>query len=184
MDDTKLDKDQLNPENIGFCNHLFNMEVPNISLLNQDGNMLKLNRKDTFRLVLYFYSMTGNPNKKLPKNWNDIQGASGCTFQNLSFRDNYDKLIKLNALPIGISTQTVEEIKEMTTRLGIQHDILSDSALECIRKFSLPTFSTENRIFIKKLTLIVEKNIIKKVFYPIDLLNKHVEDIIEWLQQN
>ena len=52
--------------------------------------------------------------KKLPENWNKIPGANGCTLENCSFRDNYEKFIELNSIPIGISTQTVEDIYEMT----------------------------------------------------------------------
>ena len=111
MDGTKLMKDQQIPENERFANNLVNTSMPSIILPNQDGNFLKLDRNDTFRLVIYFYSMTGNPNKKLPSNWNQIPGASGCTLENCNFRDNYEKFIKMNALPIGISTQTIKEIK-------------------------------------------------------------------------
>ena len=64
MDDTKLIKDQLIPESKSDCDHLLNMNLPSISLPNQYGNILKLNRKDTFRLVIYFYSLTGHPKKK------------------------------------------------------------------------------------------------------------------------
>ena len=184
MDDTYLMKDQPIPEYKGDYNYWLNKEIPSISLLNQDGNLLKLNRTDTFRLVLYFYSMTGNPKKKLPKNWNEIPGASGCTLENCSFRDNYEKLIELNTLPIGISTQSIKDIKEMTLRLGIQFDILSDYQLELTNKLLLPTFSVDNKIYIKKITMIVENNLIKKIFYPINLLDKHVDDIIEWLKKN
>ena len=37
--------------------------LPDISLPNKDGILLKLNRNDTFRLVIFFYSLTGNPKK-------------------------------------------------------------------------------------------------------------------------
>ena len=72
----------------------------------------------------------------------------------------------------------------MTTRLGIQYDVLSDSSLLLTKQLSLPTFSIENKIFVKKITIIVEKNIIKKVFYPIFSINKHIDDIIKWLKTN
>ena len=160
------------------------MALPLISLPNQDGILLKLNRTDTFRLVIYFYSMTGHPDKKLPNNWNQIPGASGCTLENSTFRDNYEKLIELNALPIGVSTQKIQDIKEMTIRLGIQYDILSDSDLICIKKLSLPTFSVNNEIFIKRMTIVVEKNIIRKVFYPVVSVNNHVDEVLEWLRKN
>ena len=165
-------------------NKLINMALPLISLPNQDGILLKLNRTDTFRLVIYFYSMTGHPDKKLPNNWNQIPGASGCTLENSTFRDNYEKLIELNALPIGVSTQKIQDIKEMTIRLGIQYDILSDSDLICIKKLSLPTFSVNNEIFIKRMTIVVEKNIIRKVFYPVVSVNNHVDEVLEWLRKN
>ncbi len=184
MDDTKLRKDQLIPENDNTCAHLFNMSLPKISLPNQQGNLLKLYRSDTFRLVIYFYPMTGNPKKKLPNNWENIPGTSGCTLQNCFFRDNYENLIQLNALPIGISTQSVEDIKEMTLRLAIQFDILSDFKQELTNSLFLPTFEVEKKVYLKRLTIIVEKNIIKNVFYPVNSVNKHIDEIIRWLKKN
>ena len=68
---------------------LINSLIPHISLQNQNGNNVNLYRSDTFRLVLYFYSLTGRPDRSLPLNWNKIEGASGCTIQNCIFRDNY-----------------------------------------------------------------------------------------------
>ena len=183
MDDTKLRKDQLIPENDNTCNYLLNKSLPKISLPNQEGNLLKLYRSDTFRLVIYFYPLTGSPKKKLPNNWENIPGTSGCTLENCIFRDNYENLIQLNALPIGISTQSIEDIKEMTLRLGIQFDILSDFKQELTKVFSLPTFEVEKKVYLKSLTIIVEKNIVKKVFYPINSVNKHIQEIIKWLRK-
>jgi len=172
------------PKDDGGAKHLINMILPNISLPNQDGNLLKLNRNDTFKLVIYCYPMTGHPNKLLPKNWNNIPGARGCTPQTCTFRDNYDEFIKLNAIPIGLSTQTVEEIKEMTVRLKVQYDVVSDSNLKFSQKIKLPTFKIDNRSFLKRLTLIVEKSIVKHVFYPVFPPDLHFKDVIKWLQSN
>ena len=44
--------------------------------------------------------------------------------------------------------------------------------------------SINNKTFLKRLTIIVEKNIIKKVFYPVVSVNKHIENILKWLQEN
>ncbi len=57
-----IDISKLNDD--GSCSHLINRKFPDISLPNQDGHYLKLNRSDTFRLVIYFYSLTGHPKKK------------------------------------------------------------------------------------------------------------------------
>ena len=180
MDYSKFPK----PQNDGKAEHLLNKFLPDISLKNQQGNLLKIKRSDTFRLILYFYSMTGNPNESLPKNWNKTPGAIGCTVETCSFRDNYEELIKLNALPIGISTQTIDYIKEMTDRLAIPYDVLSDSENILLNSLKMPYFEIENKIYFKRLTLIVEKNIVKKVFYPIFPPNKHINEVLQWLKEN
>jgi peroxiredoxin len=169
------------PKQDGACDHLMNLTIPDIALPTQDDNLLKLNRSDTFRLVLFCYPMTGHPERPLPKNWNSIPGARGCTLQNCSFRDNYDNLIKANALPIGVSTQSIEDIKEMTTRLKIPYDVVSDQGLFFSSALKLPTFSIGKNKFLKRITLIIEKSIIKKVFYPIFPPQKHIDDVLDWL---
>ena len=173
-----------NPENEDDMNILKNKNFPNISLPNQDGNLLNLYRQDTFRMVLYFYPMTGRPDRPLPDNWNNIPGAKGCTIQTCSFRDNYDEIISLNAVPIGITSQSIDDNKEMTSRLKVPYDVLSDEKLELSNELNIPTFSVNTKIFLKRITLIVEKKIIKKVFYPINDTNKHIEEILKWLKEN
>ncbi|MDC0057974.1 peroxiredoxin [Pelagibacteraceae bacterium] len=172
------------PEDDSSINHLKNLNLPNIALLNQEGNYLQLDRSDTFRIVLYFFPMTGRPDMPLPNNWNKIPGASGCTLQTCNFRDSYDDLIILNAVPIGVSTQSVQHNKEMINRLGVQFDVLSDAKLELKNTLNLPTFSVKNKIYLRRLTLIIEKKIVKKVFYPIFSVNKHIDDVLKWLKEN
>ena len=128
--------------------------------------------------------MTGHPNKPLPKNWDSIPGARGCTPQTCSFRDHYEELIELNALPLGITTQNIEDIKEMTNRLKINYDILSDFNLKFVQSLKLPTFSIKNRVFIKRLTIIVHNYKIEKVFYPIFPPDKHIYNVLKWLKDN
>ena len=172
------------PEDDGGANHLKNSYIPSISLRNQEGNFLRLDRLDTFRVIFYFFPMTGRPDMPLPFNWKTIPGASGCTLQTCKLRDNYDDIIGLNAVPIGISTQTVEHNKEMTNRLAIPFDVLTDENLELKNALKLPTFSVKNKIYLKRLTIIVEKKIVKKVFYPIYSIEKHVDELIKWLKVN
>ena len=172
------------PENYSDMNTLKNNNFPNISLPNQDGNLLNLDRLDTFRMVLYFYPMTGRPDKPLPDNWNNIPGAKGCTFQTCLFRDNYDKIISLNAIPIGISTQSIDDNKEMTSRLLVPYDVLSDHKLVLGSLLNLPMFSVNKKKYLKRVTLIIEKNIIKKIFYPIYPIDNHINEVLKWLKEN
>lgn len=184
MNLTDLPTNLPKPEQDGACDHLLNSTIPDISLPTQDDNLLKLNRVDTFRIVVFCYPKTGRPDQPLPENWDAIPGARGCTLQNCSFRDNYDNLIKANALPIGVSTQSVSDIKEMTNRLHIPYDVVSDQELIMASTINLPTFSIDEKKFLKRVTLIIEKSVIKKVFYPIFSPNTHINEVLEWLNKN
>ena len=172
------------PVDDAAANHLKNLNIPSISLPNQEGNYLRLDRSDTFRMIIYFFPMTGRPDMPLPDNWNKIPGANGCTLQTCKFRDNYDNFISLNAVPIGISTQTVDYNKEMTTRLRVPFDVLSDEKLELKNALGLPTFLVKDKTYLKRLTLIIEKKMVKKVFYPIYPIDKHIDDVLKWLKEN
>lgn len=184
MNFANLPKNLTKPEQDGACDHLLNTKIPDIALPNQDGNLLKISRDETFRLVIYCYPMTGHPNRPLPDKWNDIPGARGCTPQTCSFRDHYDQLIVENSLPIGLSTQSVEDLKEMTIRLQIPYDVVSDQQLLFASALNLPTFSIDDKKFIKRLTLIIEKSVIKHFFYPIFPPDKHINQVLEWLKSN
>ena len=184
MNFADLPKNLLKPQNDGGCDHLLNASIPDIALPTQNENLLKLKRLDTFRLVIYCFSMTGNPNHPLPDNWDMIPGARGCTLQTCSFRDHYDELIKQNALPIGLSTQSTEDLKEMTTRLNVPFDVVSDQQLVFTSSLNLPTFLINDKKFIKRLTLIVDQSVIKHVFYPIFPPDLHIFEVLDWLKNN
>ena len=168
----------------GACDHLLNSKIPDISLPTQDNNLLKLNRSDTFRLVIFCYPMTGHPERPLPDNWETIPGAKGCTSQNCSFRDNYDNLVNANSLPIGVSSQSINDIKEMTVRLKIPYDVVSDKELLFAKSMKLPIFSIGKNNFLKRITVIAEKSVIKKVFYPIYSPQNHIDEVLGWLDTN
>jgi peroxiredoxin len=184
MNFTDLPNNLSKPHNDDGCTHLLDSSIPDISLPTQNGNLLKLKRLDTFRLVIFCFPMTGHPDRPLPDNWDMIPGARGCTPQTCSFRDNYDELIKINALPIGLSTQSTEDLKEMTTRLHVPFDIVSDQQLLFTSSLNLPTFSINDKKFIKRLTLIVDQSVIKHVFYPIYPPDKHIFEVLNWLKNN
>ena len=72
----------------------------------------------------------------------------------------------------------------MTSRLKIPFDIVSDQELKFTNLIKLPTFLVDGKKYIKRLTLVVEKKIIKKVFYPVYSPNQHVYEVLNWLKEN
>ena len=132
--------------------------------------------------IIYIYPMTGQPDKPLPDNWDNIPGARGCTPQSCSFRDNFNEFKKLNVDNIfGLSTQNTEYQKEMVKRLNLPYQVLSDEKLEFTNQLKLPTFEVENMKLIKRITLILSNNKIIKYFYPVFPPDKNVNDVIKFL---
>ena len=128
--------------------------------------------------------MTGQPDKPLPDNWDNIPGARGCTPQSCSFRDNFQELKKLNISNIfGLSSQTSEYQKEMTQRLKLPYEVLSDEKLEFTKQLNLPTFEVGEMKLIKRITLILDNNKIIKYFYPVFPPDKNVDDVIAYLKK-
>ena len=63
MDEAKSEKYIPISNTDDVCQKLENYIFPEISLPNQNVNLLKLNRDDTFRLVIYFYPFFGERKK-------------------------------------------------------------------------------------------------------------------------
>ena len=167
----------------GKCNHLKDIELPNITLHSTSENEINLSKLKGLS-VLYFYPMTGRPDINLPDGWNEIPGARGCTPQSCSFRDNHEVLKKLHVKVYGISTQSTSYQKEVVERLHLPYEILSDDDFKLTQELNLPTLNVDNMTLIKRITLICEDSKIIKVFYPVFPPHKNVVEVIKWIEKN
>ena len=118
VDLTKTPDDLPIPQDDGLANHLIGMVLPNLSLPATNGRQIDLGSFKDF-LVIYCYTMTGQPHVALPEGWDQIPGARGCTPQSCSFRDHYQELKALKAEVVGLSVQTTDYQKEMAERLHL-----------------------------------------------------------------
>ena len=82
----------------------------------------------------------------------------------------------------GLSTQTTEYQKEMVERLHVPFEVLSDVDLAFVHALRLPTFEIEGMTLVKRLTLVISRQRIEKVFYPIFPPDKHAAEVIDWLR--
>ena len=134
------------------------------------------------RVVVYCYPRTGRPNEPLLPGWDGIPGARGCTPETCAFRDHHQDLQKLGAEVFGFSTQTTEYQKEMVERLHVPFEVLSDVDLAFVHALRLPTFDIAGMTLVKRLTLVIARGRILKVFYPIFPPDRHAGEVIAWLQ--
>ncbi|MGV3742885.1 MAG: peroxiredoxin [Burkholderiaceae bacterium] len=171
------------PVDDGGAAHLPGITMPRISLFPTSGGLVELSSVPG-RLVLYFYPMTGRPDRPLPNGWDQIPGARGCTPQSCAFKDHYAELQELGTEVFGVSTQSTEYQQEAVNRLHLPFALLSDEHLALTRALSLPTFVVDGKTLIKRLTLIIEDGKIVKVFYPVFPSDRNAGDVVQWLKEN
>ena len=176
------------PVDDGACDHLPGMRLPSVPLPSTAGRTVDLSALGG-RTVVYCYPRTGRPDQEVPKGWDEIPGARGCTPQSCAFRDHYAEFEAAGVRVFGLSTQTVEYQREAATRLHLPFDLLSDKDLAFVRALKLPTFEfawpfgAERSTLIKRLTLVIRDGRIEHVFYPVFPPDKNAEEVRAWLTQ-
>ena len=168
------------PTDDGACDHLPGMGLPSVPLASTAGGSVDLSGLSG-RTVVYCYPRTGRSDEDLPRGWDEIPGARGCTPQSCSFRDHHEELRALGARVFGLSTQETEYQREAAEHLHLPFELLSDEELTFAKALRLPTFEVEGMTLIKRLTLVVEDGRIEKVFYPVFPPDENAEEVIGWL---
>jgi len=172
------------PVDDGACRHLSGMRVPAIVLLSTANRRVNMAEQARKRTVVFCYPRTGAPGQPVPKSWDQIPGARGCTPESCGFRDHYKELRELKVQVFGLSTQTTEYQQEMVARLHLPFEVLSDAGFAFTDALRLPTFEFEGVRLLKRLSLILADGKIEKVFYPVFPPDKHAEQVVEWLSKH
>lgn len=173
------------PIDDGQAAHLEGLQLPDISLPSTAGQNFSFDiHSNPKKLVIYVYPPTGQPDVALPDGWDEIPGARGCTPQACDFSDHHQQFERLNTQVFGLSTQTTEYQFELKNRLHLAFDLLSDSDFQLKKALNLPTFQAGKLVLYKRLTLIAQENIIKKVFYPVFPPNQHASQVLDWLKSH
>jgi len=171
------------PVDDGLAAHLEGLQLPDVSFASTSGDIINLS---SFRqkLVIYVYPLTGRPDVALPEGWDEIPGARGCTPQACDFSNHYQELQALNTVVYGLSSQSTEYQSELKNRLHLPFDLLSDIDFLLRNTLRLPTFTVNALLLYKRITLIAEQAIIKKVFYPVFPPDQNARQVIDWLKSH
>jgi len=86
-------------------------KAPAFSLQNQDGETVNLSDFDGKKVIVYFYPAAGTP---------------GCTTQACDFRDNINSLASAGYQVLGVSKDSVADLKKFKEEQGLNFPLLSD----------------------------------------------------------
>ncbi|MDA8343977.1 MAG: redoxin family protein [Thermaerobacter sp.] len=157
--------------------------MPPVELRSTDGETVRLGVPWDGRTVIYLYPLTGSPLVDLPKGWETIPGARGCTAEACNFRDHHAELLDAGVQRVfGLSSQSTQYQREVVERLRLPFAMLSDERLALAQAMGLPTFEAEGMRLFRRLTLIVRRGIVEHAFYPVDAPERHGLEVLEWLR--
>jgi peroxiredoxin len=173
------------PEDDDAADHLRGSIMCDVSLKATNNTTVNL-KEVSPRTVLYVYPLTGRPDKDvIPKGWENVPGARGCTPESRGFQRRYEELRSEGVSEVfGLSTQPVAYQREARDRLDLPFEMLSDAEWELANELDLPTFSIEGDEYLMRLTMIVTEGRIEHVFYPIFPPDEHANEVLEWIQNN
>jgi peroxiredoxin len=133
------------------------------------------------RNILFFYPWTGRPGLPNPPGWDDIAGAHGSTPELEGVRNLESSFASLDTGVYGVSTQSQDWQLELSVRLGLNFDLLSDAGFVLADALGLPTFQTGGVRYLRRLTLSIKDGRIDWVFYPVHPPDAHARDVLAWL---
>jgi len=146
---------------------LVGLRVPPLALASAEGR-----RRDPIGgkewTVVFCYPGAYAASSAYPGGWSEIPGATGCTLEATTFRNNIEAFTARGAEVVGVSTQRPEDQAAFVDRARLPYALLSDQELRFAAVLRLPTFRAGGRDHLKRLTLIVDREReIRHVLYPI-----------------
>jgi len=135
--------------------------APNFSLVDQDGNLHRLDDYKGNNLVIYFFPKADTPG------W--IRQACG-------FRDEYKNFEKYNISILGISYDDQSILRSFKKKYDLNFNLLSDSKKEMGKAFGV------NKYYFfpsRKTFLINKEGVLIHIFDDVDL-HTHPKDILRF----
>jgi peroxiredoxin Q/BCP len=141
--------------------------APEISLLDQNGKIVKLSKLKGSPVVLYFY----------PKD-----DTSGCTKEACAFRDAIADYEKLAARIVGVSPDTTESHTKFIKEHGLPFTLLADTdrtACEAYGVWKEKSMYGRKYMGVERTTFVIDaKGIVRQIF-PKVKVEGHASAVLE-----
>ena len=145
------------------------MKAPDFSLLDKDGNTVKLSDFQGKKVVLYFYPKDNTP---------------GCTRQACAFAASYEQFKAKDVVVIGISKDSVASHLKFAQKYDLPFILLSDPELQAIQAYGVwqekKLYGKVSMGVVRTTFIINEQGIIEKVM-PKVKPDTNAADILAYL---
>ena len=144
------------------------LRAPDFEGIDQHGNNFHLydfvGKKN---IVLYFY----------PKDF-----TLGCTKEAIGFLRYLEHIINLDAIIVGVSTDSVESHKKFSDKYGIKYPLIADPDGEIARKYDVLQITKTGRKRALRTTYLIDKNGIIQYVWKRIKVDRHPLEVLEKLE--
>jgi len=145
-------------------------KAPDFKLSDQNEKTISLGDYKGKNIILYFY----------PKD-----DTSGCTAEACSFRDDFPKFKKIDAVILGVSPDSVESHKKFAKKYNLNFSLLADEDKEVIKKYDVwkeKSMYGRKYMGVERTTYIIDpEGKIKKIFRKVKVQG-HNKEVMEALK--
>lgn len=145
-------------------------KAPDFKLTDQNEKTISLSDYKGKNVILYFY----------PKD-----DTSGCTKEACSFRDDFPKFKKVDAVILGVSPDSVESHKKFVKKYNLNFSLLADENKEVIKKYDVwkeKSLYGRKYMGVERTTYIIDpEGKIKKIFRKVKV-DGHNKEVMEALK--
>lgn len=146
---------------------LLGATVPDVPLVDHEGQPLTLRRYDGWR-VAFFFPGAFAPRHGYPPSWDRIPGAAGCTLEATTYGARHDEFLAAGADVVGISAQRPDEQAAFHDHAGLPYRLASDPAGRIGPALRLPVFRAAGiERFKRQSLLLAPDGVVRHVQLPI-----------------
>lgn len=140
---------------------------PEFAAKNQNGKIIRFSDFKGKFLLIYFYPKDDTP---------------GCTKEACIFRDEYEKIKKLNGVVLGVSTQDMKSHQQFQSKLKLPFDLLVDTDGKLVKMFGVGTYPLVG--LVKRESILIGPNGKVVQYYKDVDPAQHVRQVIDDIQKN
>ncbi|MFC5542014.1 MAG: thioredoxin-dependent thiol peroxidase [Bacilli bacterium] len=150
---------------------LVNKKAPEFTLMNEKGEPVSLSDFIGKKIVLYFYPKDMTP---------------GCTTEACDFRDHYESFADLNAVILGVSTDSAERHQKFIEKYDLPFSLLVDENHEVCEKYGVWVLKKnygKEYMGIERSTFLIDENgVVIKEWRKVRVKN-HIEEVLNYLRE-
>jgi thioredoxin-dependent peroxiredoxin len=145
-------------------------KAPDFTVLNDEGEKVKLSDYKGKKVVLYFYPKDDTP---------------GCTKEACAFRDGISQIKARGAIVLGVSVDSVESHKKFKDKFDLNFPLLADPDKKMVEAYGTwkeKSMYGKKYMGIERTTFIIDEHGKISHIFPKVKVDEHYEEVLDALK--